>query len=561
MPKLADQTAPTAVTANPLVEASAASPSSGPEAALANPLITSVDRAPAPSMEPAPPQGNLSIPAVPEGAGSSPAPSSNAPTPVVPGLANREGSRSGIRTELPAMPEIPPLPPAPAELPGMLNEPPLPPPAPEMKIPGIGETSSGSNVPVNEVVASSPTDSGIEKSSGALQPEAQRPDSGATQEPEANRTAVPVANPETETPKLEQSPESSPASDPEIPVLNPLPDEETASNGEPGGSMVQRKPGEIVIQLRLKNPLRLSRFRSTPEEDSVPEKATRSLKTAAKNLFAWQRWGWTGTEPAGESTTNTNAATDIAANAVDRPNSPVETGPEQAVEAEVVPTNANEEVATQASQVPHSENAAKSADPAEVGHQATAPATAAAPSVSEASQARQGDSDSGVSPSGGAAYYVPGRSASDSPKVRVNNGLPPVEFPASYHAARPRSANPWHAHSKPAVNLVADPRSGIAPAPSRENPSPAAAGILPVTRNDAWPKMKPDLEVVRTSLNVAAPRVIPVRTSEPVKPRASQSSPGWWSKSGQGLRSLLFGEEEVVPAKRPNWAKQPSTLR
>ncbi len=553
VPALAAQPESNAATANQVVEATAASPSAEQAAALANPPITSVDRAPAPSIEPAAPQGNLAIPAVPEGPGSSPVPTSNEPTPVVPGLANRAASLSGIRAELPAMPEIPPLPPAPAELPGMLNEPPLPPPAPEMKIPGIGDSSSGTDIPVNADIASSPTDTGIEKSSGAMPPEAQRPDAGATQEPETNQTAGPVANPGTETPKLEQAPESSPAADPEIPVLNPLPDDETASNGEPSESIVQRKPGEIVIQLRLKNPLRLSRFRPALEEDSVPEKATRSLKSAAKNLFAWQRWGRTGTEPAGESTTNANAATDLAANGVDRPNSPVE--------AEVVPPNANDEVATQTSQVPHSENSTKSADPAEVGHQATAPATAAVPSVAEASQAQQGDSDSAVSPSGGAAYYVPGRSVTDSPKIRSNNGLPPVEFPSSYHSSRPRSANPWHAHSNPAVNLVSDPRSGIAPAPPRENPAPAAAETLPVTRNDAWPKMKPDLEVVRTSLNVAAPRVVPARTIEPVEPRASQSSPSWWSKSGKGLRSMLFGEEEVVPAKRPNWAKQPSSLR
>lgn len=536
----------------PAAEATAEKRSAEPVPASSNPPLAPMESPPALAVEPGTPQENLTIPAVPETRVTTP----NEPSPVVPALAQGVGLRTGEMTGRQTSPEIAPAPPAPAELPSTLNDPPLPPPAPELKIPGISEVSPGSELPANPTSTSLPTDSGIEKSSGAVQAAADSPQPGMSEAPVEPENAVPAATPVTDAPKLEQAPESIPANDAEIPVLHPLPDDESASDNDSDDSIVQRKPGEIVIQLRLKNPLRLSRFRSSPEETSFTEKATRNLKSAAKNLFAWQRRGQTDSEPAGEPTAN------VEGNELDR------TVMVQSEPAEVVPVSSNESVAaSETSQSPEPGKAEQASHPAEVIQGANVPANDAQANVADASRTPQSEAEPAASPSAGAAYYVPARAAGDAPKVRLSNGLPPVEFPSSYHAARPRSANPWHAHAKPAVNLVSDPRNGIAPAPSSEKPAPAAAESVPVTRRDAWPKMKPDLEIVRTSLNVATPNVVPARTSEPVRPPVSQagqanpSGPGWWSKSGKGLRSFFFGEEEVVPAKRPNWAKQPSTLR
>lgn len=489
----------------------------------------------------------LEIPGVPAAASSTVAESSNPATsslPEKPAAAN---------TQSLAPENVAPVP-APAELPGILAEPPPPAPAPELQVPGISERPLTNVPPATSENASSPSDAGVERSSGASVEDA-TPDDHSSADVPANAAAE--VDKAAGTGPDSVQPGGADAGD-AIPVLQPLPDDETAEISEGTGSVIERKPGELVIRLRLSNPFRLSRFRSTPDDQPAQASTTRGLKSAARSLFAWQRGS---KAEASETQVDSNFPSDALAS--DSPGA--DSQPEPSTEVAENPADIQENQGVAAAQPAVEEQVANEVDPAvETRSHTETPVIEAVANTEPQGDSKDAPED-GESrrPSRIASFFVPGRTqpvANPAP-ARTSNGLPAVEFPASYHAARPRSANPWYAHSKPAVNPLADPRRDMAPVTAVPATS---APAMPVTKTASKPTLRPDLEIVRTSLNVpAAPAPVPaVKKAEAPKDQpVARASSSWWSNSGKGLKRMIFGEEEVVPAKRPNWATRQTSGR
>ncbi len=544
------------------------------------------------SSEPAKQPGSLEVP---------PIPTTPAPEPVVPGLPSiepngREGTQPAAAptTESPAPPsvpakaedesktlEIPGVPaaapasvespnppanvpaaaepmatpgtsasitvtapdaaPAPAVLPGNLSEPPPPAPAPELQVPGISEPPVAAEPPAHPADTPSPSDAGVERSSASGE------QNGASQTVAPSDGSSDSGKGSDETPAAAGN--GGTGADEAIPVLSPLPDDEAALNSEERGSAIERKPGELVIRLRLSNPFRSNRFRAMADDQPS---TSRGLKSAARSLFTWQR------SPKAEAVEPDQApnllAETLAPAADSQPTAEVTdqsmvTQESQATDeavANAAPATVSSDVDTSVATQSHTESVEKNPEPASESPEAVQRTAIAEP-------ARR--------PSRIAAFFVPGRTQADVAPARTSNGLPAVEFPASYRSAPPRSANPWYAHAKPAVNPVADPRRDMAPVTS----APAApAPAMPVTKTESKPALRPDLEVVRTSLNVPT-------ITNPVVPAASapasktnpieKDSPSWWSNRDKSFRQMIFGEEEVVPAKRPNWATRKTSAR
>jgi len=431
--------------------------------------------------------------------------------------------------------------PVPAVLPGNLSEPPPPAPAPELQVPGISEPPVAAEPPAQPAGSPSTSDAGVERSSASgaqnATTDTAAPSDGSSDGGKASGAApAAVGNDGT-------------GSDEVIPVLSPLPDDEEVLNSEERGSAIERKPGELVIRLKLSNPFRLSRFRAMA--DDQPSTA-RGLKSAARSLFTWQR------SPKAESSDSAPAPNLLAETPAPDTESQLVTEvadqPRVAQEAQaaaekgenVVSATVSNDVDSSVATQSHTETVEKDPEPAAESPEAMQRIAIAEPATR---------------PSRIAAFFVPGRTQPDVAPARTTNGLPAVEFPASYHSARPRSANPWYAHAKPAVNPVADSRRDMAPVTSAPVVSTPA---MPVTKTDSKPNLRPDLEVVRTSLNVPSitnpvvPAVSkPVARTNPVE----QDSSSWWSNRSKSFRQMIFGEEEVVPAKRPNWAKRQTSAR
>ena len=131
--------------------------------------------------------------------------------------------------------------------------------------------------------------------------------------------------------------------------------------------------------------------------------------------------------------------------------------------------------------------------------------------------------------------------------------LPPIQFPASYTAARTQSANPWANHKVPAIELVGrpleSPKVAVSSVSDQLKPRPYLVGVQP-------PPLR-DFTVQQTSMT-AAPlankSTTGVPSESPVKASASPSAQGWWSRAGKGLRSIWTEQDEVVPPKRQTWA-------
>ncbi|MBI1321982.1 hypothetical protein GC170_02175 [bacterium] len=503
--------------------------------------------APAPQELPARTEANagtLEIPGVPA------AVSSTVTEPSNPAARNVPEPPAAANTQRQEPANVTPMP-APAELPGSLAEPPPPAPAPELQVPGISERPLTNEPQAKSPNVDSPSDAGVERSSGATF-------KGVT--PDASESAVVPASDAPDAVKpVETGPDSGAASGAdsgeEIPVLQPLPDDDTAQVSEGAGSAIERKPGELVIHLRLSNPFRLSRFRSTPDDQPSQVSTTRGLKSAARNLFAWQR---------GTKTVTVEAPVDSdfpseepAPVAQPEPATDVAEKPEEMGNTEAVAVSGTEPAVV--------EQVADDVEPAVAARSQTGTtiSDAVANADSRAEAKDHPEIESTRRSSRIAAFFVPGRTqamANPAP-ARTSNGLPAVEFPASYHAARPRSANPWYAHAKPAVNPLADPRRDMAPVTAiPATPAP----VMPVTKTASKPALRPDLEIVRTSLNVpAASTPVPavIKAETPKDQPVAKVSSSWWSNSGKGLRRMILGEEEVVPPKRPNWAKRQSSDR
>lgn len=416
--------------------------------------------------------------------------------------------------------------PEPAALPGALTEPPPPGPAPEIQIPGISDSAATETISVpqaTEAFGSSPTDAGVERSSSLGD------QSTSVNEPQTEVVAPESADgpPEAPADMPQATPEPSPEIDDEVPVLQPLPDDDLTSVDPGRRSFVERRPGELVITLKLSNPLRRGLFRSLP--DDVPSAGSRldTLKNAAKGLFVWQR----KSDPAEESTEPLAPA-----------DSQVEPASSLATVPSVVPTEtAAVRTAEVADQATHEMTVA------------TAQPEAVVESESQPEQEKLAPVVSAVAPTleRAVAPNVESRTeVGNIPPVaaQVRGGLPPVQFPASYYAKRPKSANPWYAHSKPAVDLVADPRTPRVATPAM--PQQAHRTVSEPARKDA--------SFVPTSLTMP----VPTQVVEPVRKRPNESDfdkgPRWWSRAGKSLLTIWGDDDEIVPPKRPGWATRQS---
>jgi hypothetical protein len=466
------------------------------------------------------------VPAVPE---------ANAPQVIAPVQANPVTSDAGVGTSgfgtKPTASQVP----APAALPDTLSEPPPPQPAPELKIPGISDVPAAEDLAKAQAGGVSLSDSGIERSSGS---NLNSPAPALVDVPDIRSEKI-VPNDGT---SVEESPssESSEASSMQdtIPVLQPLPDDETSANFDEPGKTFERKPGELVIRLKLANPFKLSRYRQPRSDQQENVANVRSLKSAAKSLFVWQRDKNKMAEPSQAVVEPEQQNVEIAnevESAVPTESRPVTTISDEKSDQVVKTSGESSDTVTGSV-----ETVQASVDPVQ---NPTGSEVASETATPEAVQPETNRSRA-------LAYFVPGRTQRSSNLARMSNGLPAVEFPATYHAARPKSSNPWYAHANPAVNHVADPRSGeLAATVYPLRPANATATV----REESRPSIRPDLEVVRTSMSV--PSSLSNLSSESSATDSTKpNSERWWSKGSKGLRSLFMGEEEVVPSKRPNWA-------
>lgn len=130
--------------------------------------------------------------------------------------------------------------------------------------------------------------------------------------------------------------------------------------------------------------------------------------------------------------------------------------------------------------------------------------------------------------------------------VVTQNGLPPVEFPASYRTNARTSANPWADQVNPAVNLAKLP-----PQYSLNQQVAMSAQAKTNWSNQQTPvRNSVDLNVMPTSISKTT-QPVAAEKAEQVKQLASAtpSKKSWWSKAGQNLRSIFSDQDEVVPPK------------
>lgn len=148
-----------------------------------------------------------------------------------------------------------------------------------------------------------------------------------------------------------------------------------------------------------------------------------------------------------------------------------------------------------------------------------------------------------------------GRRSQSNPVANSSQiaSLPPIQFPASYTAARTQSANPWVNHKVPAIELVGrpveSPKVAISSVSEQLKPRPDLGVVKP-------PPLR-DVTVQQTSMTaapLAKKSTSGVPSEAPVKAAASPSARGWWSRAGKGLRSIWNDQDEVVPPKRQTWS-------
>jgi hypothetical protein len=144
-----------------------------------------------------------------------------------------------------------------------------------------------------------------------------------------------------------------------------------------------------------------------------------------------------------------------------------------------------------------------------------------------------------------------------SVRLTTSHDLPQIQFPAAYSTSKVRrSANPWADHKQPAVNpyimnsRLADRKPVTNPTAPKQNP------VKPLSVQASQ-----DENIVRTSLTLQKQTESSLKTNHPtaseprgwfsVKPSQffQTGSTGRWSKTSQSIRSLLSGDEEVVPAR------------
>lgn len=137
--------------------------------------------------------------------------------------------------------------------------------------------------------------------------------------------------------------------------------------------------------------------------------------------------------------------------------------------------------------------------------------------------------------------------------VVTQNGLPPVEFPASYRTNARTSANPWANQVNPAVNLTKLP-----PQYSLNQRVAMSAQAKTGWSNLQSPvRNSIDLNVMPTSLSKAT-QPVAVEKAEQVKQSATStpSQKSWWSKAGQNLRTIFSDHDELVPPKSQDLYKK-----
>lgn len=144
-----------------------------------------------------------------------------------------------------------------------------------------------------------------------------------------------------------------------------------------------------------------------------------------------------------------------------------------------------------------------------------------------------------------------------SVRLTTSQDLPQIEFPTSYSNSKVRrSANPWADHKQPAVNpyimnsRLADSKPVTNPTSPKQNPVKPLS--VPASQDE---------NIVRTSLTLQKQTESSSITNYPtasesrgwfsVKPSQifQTGRTGLWSKTSQSIRSLLSGDEEVVPAR------------
>lgn len=411
---------------------------------------------------------------------------------------------------------------------------PPPVPAPEIDIPSIPETKSPMPMPTLEQEQSSSvteqtiselnqsttsldvsTDTKIERSSA---PAPESPiahittrDAIGNQSAETNsffstskESQIPKDT-ETQNPQIENH---VPELDQPVKMLEPLPDE---PNETKLASLIQRTDqGNIVVRLHLPNPMRgwkrpmiANPFRRQSPESRDEQSGLQSLKSATVGLFRWDR----------QTPAQQTLLTQQHVN-------PVESPPITDVANNPAPT-----AATQATlSVP-------------IVNQ-----TVAEPAQRLMQQPAAAESQINPTP-------VP-------LTVSTSNGLPAIQFPASYHTGVRKSANPWAHHARPAVNPYV-----MNPGKSGDN---IAQKQAPIAKSFSASEAERDTAIVPTSMTITHPNLIDSdkpneisgKVVQPVssKTRRSTQDPSFWTRAGKGFRSIWEGNEEIVPAKRQPWS-------
>ena len=376
---------------------------------------------------------------------------------------------------------------------------PPPTPAPELQIPGLPEVSSNPvATPESTPVLNSPSDKGVERSSAPVVEPAKLVDAKPVEiKPSVSETvgsdeSVKPVEPSAGPVVNEVIPAAPAITEEAVPVLKPLLEEPEAGQGDSAmapQSGSQRWSGLIGARVNALNPFRSRSLVAENEGQANQDSGLKSLRSAAGGLFDWRQKGST-------KAVDTRSVANLrmfqqSEGASRRPLAgPVPDAESHSEVVQVQPVNDNLGRRSQSNTVANSSQIAS---------------------------------------------------------------LPPIQFPASYTAARTQSANPWANHKVPAIELVGrpleSPKVAVSSVSDQLKPRPYLVGVQP-------PPLR-DFTVQQTSMT-AAPlankSTTGVPSESPVKASASPSAQGWWSRAGKGLRSIWTEQDEVVPPKRQTWA-------
>ena len=387
----------------------------------------------------------------------------------------------------------------PAKPVGGTSDLPPPTPAPELQIPGLPEVSSNPvAAPESTPVLNSPSDRGVERSSAPVVEPAKLVDTKPVEiKPSVTETVGPGESVKPVEPSAgpvvnEVIPAAPAITEEAVPVLKPLLDESEAGQGDSAmapQSGSLKWSGLIGERVNALNPFRRRSLVAENEGQANQDSGLKSLRSAAGGLFDWRQ--------------------------------------KQSTKAVDTRSVANLRMFQQ------SEGASRR------------PLAGPVPDAESHSEVVQ-------------VQLVNDRLGRRSQSNPVANSsriasLPPIQFPASYAAARTQSANPWVNHKVPAIELVGrpveSPKVAIASVSDQLKPRPYLGGVQP-------PPLR-DVTVQQTSMT-AAPlankSTSGVPSEAPVKAAASPSTRGWWSRAGKGLRSIWTEQDEVVPPKRQTWS-------